>query len=749
MAGRASHVLVSVASLALGLSIGIFLTGGIPRGVVGAAAPATHAPTMGAPQSDASSGTPKLVAGPSAESRSSAIPAAASNELPEPPAAELGSPIGGLGGGPSAVAGSIATLEGTPVSGVELELEPPKDAPKYRARRATSDASGRFEFPDLPRGEWRITGRHRSYVLLRRNSFPPLVPTGANVEFVACPAVPVDVRVTGEGAERARVAFRRANGGEPQWSPWTSASTVLALSPGTWELCASVDALDDWPSDRNWKLAPLASPVVTVHVGGGGSEVPTLLLARTRCLWGTVRLPPGYQCEADESRPGVRLVETSAGTRADFEIQGDRLSRRALIDHEGRYGFFALPFEHWTAGASLDGWSAPGVVRVVDVAGMTRLDLEMDGEREGEGSVTVEAFTAGGDRITSGISFSFLHRDSRDRPDDYVWQGAHAVLEPGGAIRLLAVPLAKEVREKAAKKRELVLQATLSGFARIEQVIPGLTGERLRLSFDPGADLEIAIDGDGAERAMRKCNAELENDEYHDQAVFDEGTQSLRFASLGPGRYTLTVTVWGSDEDGEWRSMQLHKGELSVRAGSQRITLHMPARADLVVRCPDVKKDVRANLYGPLPDPMADRESSWWAPEINAKVDGSGQVTFVNIVAGRYRLTIGERMQIVTAPCPPVDFVGRIPERHRFRLRQGDSPLRRAGLRSGDVYVALDGEALTIEAAQTRLGALGSQKEGTLKLTVERDGRNLELAIDAAALGENESFEFDLEPVVE
>jgi predicted metalloprotease with PDZ domain len=106
-------------------------------------------------------------------------------------------------------------------------------------------------------------------------------------------------------------------------------------------------------------------------------------------------------------------------------------------------------------------------------------------------------------------------------------------------------------------------------------------------------------------------------------------------------------------------------------------------------------------------------------------------------------------MQLITAPCAPVEFAGRIPDRNYFRLQKGDSPLRRAGLRSGDIYVGLDGEAVTIETAQKRIRALGSQKEGTLHLTVERDGRPLELVLDASSVDENESLEISFEPVLE
>src|SRR4029079_17925920 len=131
--------------------------------------------------------------------------------------------------------------------------------------------------------------------------------------------------------------------------------------------------------------------------------------------------------------------------------------------HEGRFGFFALPFERWTAGVSLGDWGLPQVVQVVDVSGLTRRDLQADSE-DAAGTL-VEAFTAGGDRVTTGISFQFLHRDPHEEPNKYIWQGARTFLQADGAMRLVAVPIDKEELEKAARKTELVLRATLPGFA--------------------------------------------------------------------------------------------------------------------------------------------------------------------------------------------------------------------------------------------------------------------------------------------
>jgi hypothetical protein len=742
MAARSlQFVLIALASLAVGFALGSHRSRGSVE-VANAAGPLAAARPgealgVGLPSRDSGLAAPE-----SGGSRTSAVLGRPVAELPEAPRPEPAL----VGSGSSEITGVVTTLEGTAVAGVELELEAPKEAPRYRVRRTTSDAEGRFAFDELPRGVWRLTGRHPQYVLQRLNSFPPLVPTGAEVPFLATPAVAVEVRVTGEQAERARVAVRRMGDDEPIWSPWTSEEPLLALSPGAWELCASVDALDEWPSDRHWKLAPLASPVTVVHVTGGGAAAIVLPLERARCLYGRVLLHSGGQAEDDV--PAVMLVETQSGIPADFEVPGERLVRQCELDAQGRYGFFALPYPSWTAGVSPNSWSKPGAVEVADVEGLTWLDLVQGADSEG--GVRVEAFTADGERITAGIQFFLLHRNPEDRRQDYVWRYTRTVLEAGGVLQVIALPLDGDALERATAKRELVLRATLAGFATLEQTLRGLDDEHLELHFAPGASLELLLVGDGAERAMRKCRATLQNDGQYGHAVYDEAARALRFHGLDPGNYKLSVMVWGQDEIGRWRQVPLHEGETLVQAGAQQLVLEMPERAPFVVRCPGIKEGTVATLIGPLLDPLADSDAYGGSSgRFHAEVDGRGEARFEGVVAGEYRLTIGPRMQRVQVPCPPLEFEGRIPERHRFRLPTRDTPLRRAGVRSGDVLVALDGQAVSTEVALSRLRTLSSQSSGTLRLTIEREGETQEVLLDAAALEQNSSFEVPLEPVLD
>src|SRR5262245_56052599 len=160
MAARATQTaLIAMVSLAIGVVLGSLFSGGGLANDVAAASPGLTAQVLDAQPSAPAPRAPDLANAPSSEPRVSVVSNAAAKELPEAPVAPSDRPHSGA----STVLGSIATLEGVAIAGVELELEPPEDAPKYRPRRATSDANGRFEFSGLPQGRWRVTGRHPEY----------------------------------------------------------------------------------------------------------------------------------------------------------------------------------------------------------------------------------------------------------------------------------------------------------------------------------------------------------------------------------------------------------------------------------------------------------------------------------------------------------------------------------------------------------------------------------------------------------
>lgn len=657
-------------------------------------------------------------------------------QAPPPPRSDGGSRAGRIGG-------SVVTLEGRPLAGVELELAPAKDAPQYRSLDARTAADGRFEFIGLPAGVWDLTARHPEYALQRRTTFPVRVPTGAEVDFLACTGFSVEVRVDGERSAEARVAYRRQDEEEPRWSTWSPKSPRLTLLPGAWELCASVDALEDWPSEQGWKLAPISSKVHTVHLGGGEAQKVVLELEAVNCLYGEVILPVG-----DQSEDGgcVRLIETLEGTLADFETPGNRSSRFASIDAQGRYGFSHLPCDRWTAGvASYWYWGTPWTARAVEVHGLTREDFDLRAEI-GEGCIQVDAFGPAGQRITQGLSLSLGHRDPLDEPDDFVWQPMRTVLQPDGSLRVIALPMDADEAKQVGRKEQLFLQATMAGFAQIDLPLLGLDGEHHELRFTTSSELDVVLVGEGAERAMRECRGVLKGERTEYYRRFDEASGCLEFTGVQPGRYMLTIVLYGNFES--WRRELLYFGEIDV-FGDRRLEIPMPRRSDLVVRCPGVKEDASAALYGPILEDTVDHPKDWRGTTARADVDKDGVVRFQGMLEGTYRLTIGRRVQIVRVPSPPLDFDGRLPTRFRLRLTDGDSALRRAGARSGDLLVGLDGEELEKEAVVARLSVLSSQSTGRLLLSAERAGSRIDLPLDASDLKEGESFELDLEPVVD
>ncbi len=742
---RSSQLLaVALLSALAGVAFGVLLAQALrPAGELGR--PALSAPVAEAGRTR--TGEPEVAPVLDAwrGERHAAIPAidpvARSGDRRPPPPEALGQDGGASTSrrdGDASIRGSVATLDGSPVEGVAFELEPPRGAPKYRPRRATSASDGTFEFAALPVGEWEIRASHPEYLVQRRNRHPLRVGPGAEILFLATPALHVDVDVVGPGAERARVAVRRKGAGEALWSDWSPESSTLALGPGAWELCALVDPLEDWPTWGGWRLAVAASPVWTVQVGTGDEAPVQLELESVNGLYGVVHLPDGNHSDV---RPWLRLIEPIDGTSADFESPGQREQRQVRVDERGRYALFRLSSERWTAGVAL-GWSGPPKAFQVDVDGLTRLDLDWTPE-DTAGSVVVDAFTPSGHRVTEGLRLRFFHRDTGDDPDGYLWQQAHVALEPGGSFRVVPLPLDADEARRAERKEQRWLRASLPGFAAIDRPINALEGQREEFRFAVSAELVVVLVGEGADRAMRRANCRLSGESGDSWAQYDETVGGLLFADLRPGDYELTLMAWSRWGD-DRRQERLWNGRVDVRAGSQRIEVATPVRSDLVVRTLGVREGARAELAGCYA--ASTEDAADYASHMRADVDASGLVRFEGVLAGTYRLTIGSRAQIVQVPGPAVEFDGVLPERHFFRLSAGDSPVRRAGVRSGDVFVALDGRELAIGDFRRELQQLSTSSEGQATLTVERAGERFDIALDSALLGPEESFEAELEP---
>jgi hypothetical protein len=660
-------------------------------------------------------------------------------------AAVAGSPLDAKAEGGS-IRGVVTTLDGQPLAGVDLEIRPVKSASRCLAEITSSGADGRFEFTGLPDESWTVTAIHSEYVVQRRTAYPPGVATGATVEFVACPATAVEVRVHGADASQARVAFRRMDSGdEPKWSSWSADDPRIALGPGSWELSACVDPLEDWPSNRGWKLSRLASVPSTVHVGvDPGSVVVTLQLESINCLYGAVQFPEGHQSGA--SYPQVMIVEPGNGTRGDFDSAGERVLLRSYLDERGRYGLYRLPYSRWTSAVGLSWGSAAIGSRIVDVSGLTALNFSAS-DLDDENSVVVDVYTSAGQRVTHGVGFHFEYRNPGDDPEeDYVYQYTRTMLAEDGSLRVIALPMDSEEEEEAGQKQEVVLSAQLSGFAPSEHPLSGLEGQRITIRLEPGAELRVVLMGAGAERAMRNCDAYLKGVSSGHSGEFDDESSAIILRGAKPGIYTLTL--YTSGRYGEYRWERLYCEKVTLNSGVNTLEVQIPTRSDLVVLCPGVKEGVEASLWSFDDEPTRDRINDWGGTSIDADVDARGQVTFKQVLAGTYQLAIGPRIQIVRVPSSPVQFAGAVPTRFRVRLSDKDSPLRRAGVLSGDMLVAIDGEEHTKEVVTSRLNALGTQSVGRVQLTVERSGIRRDILLDAAVLASGETFDLSLEPVL-
>jgi hypothetical protein len=128
-----------------------------------------------------------------------------------------------------------------------------------------------------------------------------------------------------------------------------------------------------------------------------------------------------------------------------------------------------------------------------------------------------------------------------------------------------------------------------------------------------------------------------------------------------------------------------------------------------------------------------------WLPQgegEDATPDADGRVTFQHLLAGRYILSredIGAEME-VEVPAPgevryaPDPFAPIAAE-----VDDEDGPLARAGVRTGDVVVALDDAEVKTEG-QLRFLAFVARGRADLRLGLLRDGAPVEVRVSAQDL---------------
>jgi hypothetical protein len=265
--------------------------------------------------------------------------------------------------------------------------------------------------------------------------------------------------------------------------------------------------------------------------------------------------------------------------------------------------------------------------------------------------------------------------------------------------------------------------------------------KELAVRFDAPAAPKLRVAGITEHAAGRKVDLEVARADEEDpsfgwpQIRFDASAiaadEIVALGNLQPGSWRVRV-LCNTDSSNQFgfRGFQVAEATFELAAGPQEITLPFPELSTLRLAVAAGVKET-FSLESATAS-KAERIRAWQ----NATPDASGVITFKDLPPGLYEVSAsGGRHLAVEVPSPNVvDFVAEAVNALRVVVADPKGALAKAGLRSGDLVVAIDGREF---AGRQELEWIRQSLRGDdVTLTVTRRGDPFEVVIKRSFLTE-------------
>jgi hypothetical protein len=509
---------------------------------------------------------------------------------------------------------------------------------------------------------------------------------GVDVTVLGRPVELLEVDVLLPDGTRPEVAaltfFRSSNRwqGSGDTVRWSAAEPTIRLR----ERDGRVRALADFvrPNVEN-SPARLRSAEYTLT---GDEERIELRLELQPGLWGELHVADGVFA----SGYAIKAIPAAKGTNPDrtaFEAVDD--PDRIAYVRDGGGGVYSLA--DLDEGAYVLGVFAAGALILTETvqvgSELTRHDIDVRAP-DPANSLHVVCVDSRGTRLR-GVSFSMRSEDGRS----FGRRAPAALFDPDGSywITLDSIVGADEDFDATVAEKGLQLVVMKETWGAV--TVPLRSGQReATVTFEEPCRLIVTVVGDvplGSDEhaAVFLSNAGSESGqaiERESSMVGDDGRAV--FEGLAPGAYRVELQVRKSRG---WNNRSIAEVEVQLAAGGERtVSLSAPQVFALVVTTTGFKPRVSLTLA-----PKGDRE---WQNRIETRIDADGVARFENLVAGTYTLS-GEgssRSIEVTVPTGSVEFVCEKHDCMRVAISDESGRYYRAGLRAGDLIVAIGGEEL-------------------------------------------------------
>lgn len=611
---------------------------------------------------------------------------------------------------------------------------------RTKRRNTHTDSAGRFTIDGLdPKGQYHLVARLAGYEVERAggNDGDGYVTPGTEVSFVGRVLGFVDVTIVdaaGAALEEGVVTVFR--GQQPQHYTWKAASPQLRLEPGGVELraFASVKSVT-WSNDGALD-AELAGERTHVRVEAGANAPLTLVVAPRTGVRARIVAPPGVATE----QFFMRLAPLPDDATEIDDLLKNGAQRQRWFSNT-RYWMDLAPGSYVVG--VLDGSSTVLGHETVEVTDAIVDVAVVCTEPSADDALRVRALDPKGQPIV-GFELNYSQRSGSGGSSSNLtamrWDGVTGVFRlPDGTLE----------RESGDGEYSLELRADDAAFGRATVKLERGVRDAV-LQFQETGVLEVVVSGIATSGLAGRLSVVVtpvedetsrrrrQNNYYY--GSFGGGNQRMlaldgraTFDTLTPGRYTVQLHVTRN----EWEMQNVASQEVDVTVGRASVAFDAPVLHRVVVVAPSLPAGTHVSLQR---KEGSGENTRYLGGGNSAATDANGRAVLEEVAAGNYLVSAnGAASSIeIVVPCADVLFDARVPDALRVTIADIEGLMHAAGLRSGDLVIAVEGNDPK-SAAQLQQLVYGARDDAPLRVTALRDGSAQEFTIGVPESGSRRS----------
>lgn len=640
-----------------------------------------------------------------------------------------GIPLPEVARGTGTITGRVKRDDGRPLPGVTIRailreelqhdrtngLPPPLDVEaevrrlidqirRYELNKvdAVTAADGTYRLEGLADGRYGLQTYATGYrIRPDGRGFHDLAP-GATADFTAEAVVDVEFRVLlPDGTAPPTAMIRLKSGRRDGRQGWRREAPSFSLEPSDYICSATTDdalyTSDEVPVEVR-EGAPPPSPIVLRLRGRPG-------------ICGTVALAP----EIPFRRATVWALAFTGDTPPDPQSLPKPGSKDTSATSDSPYQLLDLPPGRYLVGAGIANHVYAS--RVVEVADRTETcDFRIDAIDPATvivarvlgptGDPANDVHFGTGYRV-NGSSVSGGGTSAR-RPDGsyLVFRTSHG-LEDGGTYFLRAKSDQYGEKEVEYRKGDAEVVIRFAEPAMLDVLVAGFT------ESEHAAKLAVDI-----------VPASATPGPFGSHQATPDRDGCVRFGPIESGDYDLLLFV----RPNAWGIFVAAKRPVTLAPGTNTLSVPMPTLHTLVVSDPDGKQGAGLTL--------TPEGATAGMARVRVALDSSLSARFESLPEGAYQLQRDDNTGLMRVTVPPGGAIAFRPtpfNAMRLMVRDGDCPATEAGLKNGDLVIAVDGEEFgSVDDLGLALATLRTKEKATL--TLLRGGSRIKVSVNGQDL---------------